>query len=67
MTPEPLFVGETMAARLLDMPPSEFLSHVEEGNLPPATEILPGTFRWRVAELKDLAAGNMIDGGEVIW
>lgn len=66
-SPEPIFVGEAMAARLLDMTVTEFIGHVEEGHIPAATEILPGAYRWRVEELKQLAAGNMIDGGEVLW
>ena len=65
--PEPLFAGEAMAARLLDMSVTEFLNHVEEGHIPAATEILPGAYRWRVDELKKLAKGNMIDGGEIHW
>lgn len=65
--PEPIFAGEAMAARLLDMSVNEFLNHVEEGHIPAATEILPGAFRWRVEELKQLADGNLIDGGEVQW
>lgn len=53
----PLAVGETTAARMLDMKPAEFRHLVATGALPPPVT-LAGFARWRVEDLRAIVAGD---------
>jgi len=62
----PLFVAETSAAQLFDMKPAEFRRLVEAGHLPKA-RIIGGFPRWDVEELRKIARGESMDGGDMQW
>lgn len=59
----PILASETTAARLLDMKPAEFRALVQAGHLPCGREIAPGTIRWPVDDLQNIANGKAVDGG----
>lgn len=64
---EPIFATEVTAARLLDMRPAEFRRLVDAGHLPRPCEIAPGMVRWPVDDLRKLATGEAIGGGDMQW
>ena len=57
-TPSPLFASEATAAKLLDMPRSNFRALVDAGALPRGREIAPGIVRWRVKDLEAIVTGE---------
>lgn len=64
----PIFATETTAAKLLDLNIKAFRDLVADGYLPTGQQIAPGTFRWRVEELKRIASGEAAEGlGDVEW
>lgn len=64
---EPICVGATKAAKLLDIKPSEFRDLVRAGVLPPPRPL--GNFeRWDVEQLKAIAGGKGgDDAGQIDW
>lgn len=60
---DPLFVRETKAARMMDMSTSEFLGLVDQGALPGPVD-LPGSKRWRIADLKAVGDGSAMENGD---
>jgi hypothetical protein len=50
-TPSPLFASEATAAKLLDMPRSNFRALVDAGALPRPVTLAPGVERWACARL----------------
>lgn len=67
MKAEPIFVTEATAAQLMDMKPAEFRKLVEAGHLPRPCEIAPGMVRWQVDDLRKIASGAAILGGDMQW
>lgn len=64
----PLFAGETMAAKLLDLKPKEFRELVNQGHLPRGCQIAPGVTRWSTEDLRRIANGDAAEGtGSVPW
>lgn len=57
----PLFVGETKAAQLLNMKPSEFRKIVDAGHFPRGREFC-GHVRWDVEELRRIVRGEAVEG-----
>ncbi|SLN13615.1 hypothetical protein ROA7450_00200 [Roseovarius albus] len=63
----PLFVGETKAAKLLDIKLADFRTLVQHGVLPRGNRL--GNFeRWDVELLKSIVSGaHIANAGEVEW
>lgn len=59
----PLFVRDTRAAKMLDIPAQEFLKLVKCGSLPSPTQI-GGHARWRVSDLEAIGSGAAMNGDE---
>lgn len=55
----PIYVGESNAAKILDMTKSQFRSLVEAGSLPPPFTI-HDVQRWRVADLDGIISGQSL-------
>lgn len=53
----PLAVGDATAAKLLDMPASEFRRLVQVGALPPPVDV-GGHKRWRVDQIEAILRGD---------
>jgi predicted DNA-binding transcriptional regulator AlpA len=53
----PLYANEKTAAKLLDLKPSEFLTLVDQGALPPPIKV--GKYnRWDVEQIKAVISGK---------
>lgn len=64
---EPIAVAEKTAAKLLDMPLSQFRELVGQGVLPRPRRVGP-LERWDAAELRSILRGEIDDGfGDVKW
>lgn len=64
---QPICVGTTKAAKLLDMKPSEFRDLVRAGVLP-NPRLFGKLERWDVEQLKAIASGNTCDdAGQIDW
>jgi len=55
---QPLAVGESSAARLLDMATAEFRRLVAAGALPPPVKLASGIERWRYDDLRAILDGS---------
>jgi|DEB0MinimDraft_4_1074332.scaffolds.fasta_scaffold22640_4 hypothetical protein len=59
----PIYVGESNAAKILDMSKPQFRSLVDAGSLPPPFTI-HDVQRWRVADLDKIICGQSINNEE---
>lgn len=65
---QPIMVSAATAAKMLDLPFSEFKRLVAQGVLPRGREIAAGIIRYDVDSLRAISRGERIDGmGDVDW
>jgi len=65
---QPILASAGTAAKMLDLPLSDFNRLVADGVLPPGRDIAPGLTRWDVETLRRIVRGDAVDGmGDVDW